>query len=442
MSSEHNVKIPAAELFAAGIFLVYAALLLFRTAPPSLTDYADWTYQGVLLRNHVLGIADPFHQLKHYPVPNSTETVGIAVFALLCSWKLAAKLWLCVQLGFSFFTLRALVRTSGAAWPIWIIAPAALFFNVSFWYGFMNFQFGLCWVLWFTAMLLMRVRSSAGEESGWQWPLALVLIAAFFTHMIPCAFCGLLLLAYSVQTRRWRVLINLAPVFVLTLWYIAGRFLLEGNADGQTYMQETAKPFTPAFFAFKANTWLKSFGSVNPHGWNVIFFGHTIFLLLFVLNFVLACIVLLCFLRSVRQGIRRGNELRFFWASVLLLVPFVLLLPGKALGVSDPGARLLQTVLAPTLVLLVRRDDLWMKLASIASLALSLAGLVLFQHFAFSSHYSSAQQPPKWPRALLSFTLIPNDDQDLFYRALERGDLTLEVFPTGMLLNRHAGPRP
>jgi len=36
----------------------------------------------------------------------------------------------------------------------------------------------------------------------------------------------------------------------------------------------------------------------------------------------------------------------------------------------------------------------------------------------------------------VQFAHVPFDDQDYFFGALERGDYSLTVFPTGMLLNR------
>ena len=106
-----DVRSRAAEWDAAGRLLVYACLLWGHSVPPSLTDYANWTYQGVLLRDHLLGHADAAHALKPYPVPNSAATLGIGFLSLLLPWTIAAKAWLCVQLAAGLFALKL-----GGAW--------------------------------------------------------------------------------------------------------------------------------------------------------------------------------------------------------------------------------------------------------------------------------------------------------------------------------------
>ena len=135
------------------------------------------------------------------------------------------------------------------------------------------------------------------------------------------------------------------------------------------------------------------------------------------------------------RAVRSGADDRFLWFGVAALVPLYLLAPGAALGVSDPGSRLLQTGLALALVLCCRSSGWPLRAAAGCSTILALAVLLLFSRFAFGRAVV-LDHPETLPKTLAEFAHVPNHDQDSFYEALERGDYQLKVFPTGMFLNR------
>ena len=141
---------------------MYAAVLFAKARPISMTDYANWTYQGVLLARHMRGLGDTAHLLKTYPVPNSAATLGIGLLALMLPWVTAAKLWLCLQMAMTFVAIRHLARTIHATGALWFVLPQAAFLGVNWWYGFVNFELGLAWVLLVASMLLRRVRGHPG----------------------------------------------------------------------------------------------------------------------------------------------------------------------------------------------------------------------------------------------------------------------------------------
>jgi hypothetical protein len=423
-----------APSFAAVLFLFYAVVLFVHSSAPPLTDYANWTYQGVLLHAHMVGITDPAHRLKHYPVPNSMETLGIGLLTFVLPWVAAAKAWLCVQFALGFFSLLYFARTIRVHPAIWFIAPGAIFLNVNFWYGFMNFELALCWVILFAAMLLRRAQSP-DVAMGWDGPLAAVLVLAFLTHMIPCAFCCLLLLLYVRQTGRWTALVSVIPVVLLTCWYTGARYFLEGNADGQTGMQSVARTFSVKFWAFKCNSYLKSFGLVNPNGLDASIFGRGLFLVLLLVTFVLAVLMGWMMVRAGRAAFREKVPERFLWLGVALTIPVFAILPSAALGISDPGARLLQTALALGIVLACGAEGRGLVTASICSVVLSASGAILFAHFVGTKPVPQSHAV-RLPQQLLDFDAAPYDDQDFFYDALDRGDLSYAVFPTGVLINQ------
>ena len=425
----------AGEVYAAGLFLVYAVLLFAHRSSPSLTDTANWTYQGVLLREHLMGHPDPLHTLKHYPVPNSTATVGIGLLACVLPWKFAIKAWLLLQLGASFAAMRHLLRTLQAGWVSWVVMPQAVFLNVNFWYGFLNFELGLACVLLVASLLLRRARGDLGGS----WAIAALLLFIFFTHMIAFAFCGLLLLLYAAQTKHWRTLWQLAPSAALSVWYLVGRFFYAGNADGQAGMEPSVQNYSAAFWAFKVNSYLKSFGMVNPESVDCYLLGRTAFALLFLLNLALAGLMLFAIVKRAGAAWNREAEQKFLWLAILLLVPLYLLGPGAALGVSDPGARMLQVALALALALAAGYRPRTGKVAAGCALMLTFFGAAMFSAYAFDPHFP-AKGPSSLPARLVGFAHVPNDDQDYLYRALEDADYRRKVFPTGLFLNAQREP--
>ena len=434
----------AAEWYAAGLFLLYALVLFGHAGPPSLTDFANWTYQGVLLSDHLRGVPDTAHMLKSYPVPNSAVTVGIGVLALVLPWMVAAKMWLCAQLLLSFASLKHLFRTTRGNAAVWGIVPTAVFLNTNFWYGFANFEVGLCWVMLMASLLVRREREEEGALRR-EWVFGGLLLLLFFTHMIPFAFAGLLLLLYAWQTRRFRVLWQLLPSVVVSAWYLLGRYLVAGDADGQAGMVSPVRSYTAAFWAYKVNSYLKSFGLINPGSpagsEDVAVFGRVVFALLVLVNVVLCVLLGWRMLRAARRSIGEGAGERFLWYGVAALVPLYLLAPGTALGVSDPGSRLLQAGLALALVLCGRETGR-MLLEVVCATVLAMTGLFLFVRLGFPSGEVPEARGEPLPRALVIFAHVPNHDQDYFYDALRRGEMRLPVFPTGMFLNRKAEPSP
>jgi hypothetical protein len=399
-----------------------------------MTDYANWTYQGLLLARHLHGIPDSTHLLKAYPVPNSAATLGIGFFALFLPWMVAAKVWLCVQMALTFAAMRHVARTVGASGAVWWILPQAAFFGVNWWYGFVNFELGLAWVLLTASILLRRLQGEPGRD----WTLGVVLVLTFFTHMIPFAFCALLLVLYAWQSARWRVLWQLVPSMLLSLWYVGGRYLQAGDADGRAGMVETVRDYSAAFWAYKANSYLKSFGFVNPSrslgSVALSAIGPGAFVGLIAVAMVLAGLLGWLIVSRALEVWRTKAPERFLWMGMLIFIPVFLLAPGTTLGVSDPGSRLLQTVLVLGTLLVCRGGGRVLRAASICGAVLSVAGLLVFARIQLGPPLGESSA--SLPRSIAQFAHVPYDDQDYFYKALERGDHAQTVFPTGMFLNR------
>jgi hypothetical protein len=429
------------EWCAAALFVTYSLILLCHHSAPALGDYGDWTYEGILLRNHILGITDSAHLLKHYPVPNSIGTVGIALFALVFSWQIAAKLWLCVILATCFFSMRHMLRTCGGSAALWLVVPTAVFLNTNFWYGFTNFDLGLCWVVLMASLLL--------RDEGREWIFGLLLVVAFFTHMIPFLFAGLLLIIYVAQSGRGRLLWQLVPGGVLTLWYLAGRFLQMANADGQAGMISSVRTYSAAFWAYKGNSYLKSFGFINPGDTigsvSVGVLGPKIFLILQLANLILSLVIAWCLVRSALSAYRNKRPERFVFTAALISFPIYLLLPGTAAGISDPGSRVLQTLLAVAIFLCATSEfpqKIAMRLGAVSALAMALASAWLFNAVVFTSQKEAVAVVPGLPHALVVLAHVPTHSKFYYYLALERQNMKLSVFPTAMFVNTQDATDP
>lgn len=422
-----------AELYAASIFIVYAVIMFCHHSMPALADYSDWTYEGVLLRNHMLGVVDHAHILKHYPVPNSAVTLGIAFLSVFLPWKIAAKLWLCGIFAVSLLVSKHMMRTCRGSAAIWLIVPSAVFLNTNLWYGFVNFQLGLCWAILVASMLL--------RDEPREWVFGALLVAAFFTHAIPFAFASILIFLYALQSGRLSLLWQFIPAAALSLWYFVGRFLVEHDADGKSGVVSIVHTFSEMFWLYKANTWLKSFGFINPatldRSVGIRMLGAAPFIFLLLVNFALCAAMAWTLVSAALSSYRDARRDRFIWVAALIFVLMYLISPGIALGISDPGSRILQTVLAVTIFLSLANGKrchcaLWM--SSWCSVLLAVSAIFLFEGTAFSPKQEGVSVS-YLPQKIVSFAHVEGHSQEFLYGAIDRSDMRYQVWPTAMFLN-------
>jgi hypothetical protein len=416
--------------FAVLLLFSYAVILFVHRAPAKMKDYGDWTYEGVMLHDTLIGHPPPNVVLKHYPVPNSLETVGIALLCFVFPAELAAKVWILIYFVLvtlvSFYMYRSWKHCSPL---VWLVIPG-IFLGVGFWWGFVNFLTG---VLWTTVMAGMLLRGSTSR-----WKYGAVLVLAFFTHMVPFAAALLLLVCFSLDKRRYTLLWQSLPAVGLTVYYAIGRYFFAGNVDGHGGMVSSVRYLSGPFWAFKVNTYLKSFDFVNPvvksTGLLPLELGSGIFLLLFSLNLVIASIFFYLIVFAIKREVRTASETRFFWIAFLLMIPLVLLLPGEALGVSDPGARVLQCLLWPALWL-CSGNIRALRIAAVLAALLSCLNIWQWANLAFApppQKILSSGSRSNLPAALSTFGQAQYFGGEPFHEALQQGDMSLPVWPTGM----------
>jgi hypothetical protein len=412
-----------------------AVIMLAGHQAPLLSDYVDWVYQGLLLSHVFKGHPDSAYLLKNYAVPNSLTTFGLGVLMVLMPWKIAAKVWLILGMIGGLLCADRLQRAAGKrqGWRILVVTGTALI-GITWWCGFTNFLLGTYLAMLLCALLL------EGFESRWIY--AVLLAVLFFAHMIPFGFGLLVLGLYAAQTGRWRLLWQALPSVGLCLWYFAG-LLTHHNADAQTGMEASVPYMTPVYAAFRVNTYLKCWGFVNTTSTfqdSVLLklVGTKVFVLLFLLNAVIAAAVLVLLWRTASEAIRGKTAARFFWLAVSIFFVVALLMPGAVAGISDPGGRMLQVAVWCGVCMVTTRKQ-W------SGVALSACAMVLI---AFSCYQMSAvaMQPgvvgttggpvPGWMRKFGHVVYIGRQGD---YECIEKNDMRCVIYPTAMFLNKPAG---
>lgn len=422
--------------FAGFALAAFAASLVLHAGLPALGDFGDWVYEGALFRDVLLVNPHAGYIVKHYPVPNSFNTAVLGVLMLAMPWQWAAKAYLCLQLAFQFLAASIFFQAVRSVHPsisrgIWFIVPGAVMLGMNFWYGFMNFQVGVAWAMLVCALLLWRAQLAS--------LYALLLVFTFFTHMIPCAFACLALIFAAWLDRRPRFLLALIPTAALSVWYLAGRFFYAHNADAHAAISTNIRYLSQDFFAYKINSFLKSFGFVNPSTNSeasvaLHFFGDRLFLLLFLLNALLAGIFLWLIVTRCYRSLKKQSLDAFLWLAIAAFAVIYLVLPGMALGVSDPGSRVLQVAL--WMAIFLAADSAWpVRIASACAVCLLVANFYLFEKLATSPPRED-EVATQLPSVVARFGHIPYEDKTQYYSALEQEQFDQDIFPTGLFLKR------
>ncbi len=246
----------------------------------------------------------------------------------------------------------------------------------------------------------------------------LLLTFTFFVHMIPFLFSGLMICLYAFQRRRLRLLWQVVPGVLLSLGYLFGRFITAHNADADTGMFGVVRNYSAAFWAYKVNSYLKSFGFINPGtpsgSVSLRVLGPGAFLLMQLLNGILCTVFAWYLIRGALAAYREQKQERFLWSAGMIFVFFYMIAPATTLGISDPGSRLLQTALA-VLLFLCGEDQtgsrMAMRLAAGCAVTLQVAALVLFVKVVLAPVQETASIPGL-PRRVIVFAHVPNHAED------------------------------
>ena len=422
-----SLALPLAALLA------FAAVLFAHAGLPVLGDYGEWSYHGALLRDVLAGHADAAYQLKHYPVPNSLTTVALGLLMTVLPWVIAAKLWLLAEAGLGLVCAWMLNRASPGrdGWMLWVL-PGGVLFGIDFWAGFSNFLFGVYFAMLFCALLLRGSRSRR--------VLSLLLVLVFFSHMIPFGFCCLALVFFAWQTRRPGLLWAMLPGLLLTFWYLAGRFLGQGDADAQAGMEDSTRYLSRTFLAFKANTYLKGWGLINPglgalDSVGVRVLGEPVFAALVVLDIGLGLLLLWLFWKNLRRAFKERTPDRFLWGTVAVFCCIFPAMPGALAGISDPGGRMLQVAVWAALVASATTRRWQGPALAVAATGLLASNLWLFATVAFQPS-ALGVTTGRLPERVRLFGHVYFADRAGYPARIDRGPMDLPIYPTALFLKR------
>jgi hypothetical protein len=415
----------AAWIYFCAVMVAYGCVILIAKAPPSFVDYPDWVYQGFLFHGALIGHPFAGYVLKHYPVPNSTTTVGLGLLDLVFPWQLAAKLWICFYLALAGFSSWTLARASGVQdWRLVVALPGIIFLNLTFWLGQVSIELGLCLLMLLLAMLL--------NEMAGTW-IAGMLVLLFFTHMEACAAGLLLFTLWCGYKRRWILLWAAAPAVSLTAWYALVRIMNRAGDGGTLHPDFSYGSFS--FIIYKVNTYFKTLGYVNACAPNRLsqteaIFGRDLYLLMIAAAFIIAILCISKVIRVARLRIR-DESLRFIGVFVLILLALSLVLPQVMLGTADPGSRLLLMSVALGLFGVKWRTRTG---TALAWLSVCFALRNLWQFAKIDSNPYRPGHRKDLPAAVLRFshtepqTLLPQ------YEDIDKSEMTSPIYPTGIFV--------
>ncbi len=399
-------------------------VILLAKNPPPFVDYPDWVYQGFLFHGVLTDHSFAGYALKHYPVPNSTTTIGLSLLDMVLPWQWAAKVWVCLYLSLAGFATWILSRTVGSDWRLFLALPGIAFLNLNFWYGHINFEIGVCLVIILLAMLLR------GPSILWT---TLLLIAIFFTHMEACACALLMVGAWCFQRKRFKLLWACVPTVLLTGWYAAARFST-GNMDAKVSGGQSYRYASPPFLVYKVNMYFKTFGYVNAcdltgRSLSEIIFGRGLYLALIVASLCIAVMGLLLIARFFAFQSDPARQAVRVFAGILLAIS--LLLPHTMLGTSDPGSRLLLMLISVTLFFIPWRQPAG---TAVALLSVLFCMANLWQFAIVSRDPAMFGHVRDLPEAILKYGHVEPATRLIYYERLGKGELDETIFPTALFL--------
>ena len=446
-----------------GCFLLlltgYALTIFAAPSAPLLQDYPDWVYQGVLLAKVFTHHAAPGYVLKHYPVPNSLTTLGIAALSLALGWKLAAKFWLLFVLAcLAFANLRLFYKLQSRNFAVLLILACSTIVGLDFLNGSINFQLGLALYLVVLSLLLTPKASHI--------TISFLLLACFFTHMLPCAAGLLALTALAIQERRWQRLLPAVPTCVCLGWYMLARNLENSGAKQSSLHLLPALLATFAFLLWSASgrskitpaSTAKTLALVVPGTFSGVLLqakiadilgmlgpfnvlagypdvSHVLwtpFLFRWIGLFgaILAVIAFVVWVQSSWNLQQSQDNRRFLSVTSLALLLFSLLCPLDALGVTGINNRFLHLGLASGLTVVSTTPyHRWITGLGLAILPLCLCNLYQFDRTQRFQQTVSLPYGISNPFGTLPVVLTTRRD---FYTDLQGGIYGRTIFPTAM----------
>jgi hypothetical protein len=329
-------------------YAVVGAVTCIAFQCPPLADYIEWMYQGYVVKHLVSGGASVPFYLRNYPVPYAASQLllgGLDVFiGPVAAGQALVLLYLCLGAWFSLSFARRYELSLSLALPL---LACTIVVNSSFWSGYINYQLGLLALLAYLSLpRALDIDARAVLLFG---------LLAFLCHAFILLALGLLVGIKAFARGRRAVLsvsLALLPVLLLTGWYVLAR-----NRDALHLPKEDFAPYMSLrFWAYKFYTLAKAGPYhnfwVQGHGDYQRAFAY--YLVGVAANVAFAFFLLAALVHAFRQPSGAGTR-ELTLAAAALLTGYVLA-PAQALGVVNPGERLLYPALLCVFAVALRKD--------------------------------------------------------------------------------------
>ena len=185
---------------------------------PYLHDFAEWLYQGQIVKHSVLGAASvESFTMATYPVPNSLVTTLLAGLSFIFTPLWAGRVFLILMLLAWFTVIRLFcVRFVDSQWlgAASFVLYASTALATFFWYGFASYQLALLLLTWFFSIYKAQTSAPVIAAFG---------LAIFFAHAIIFLVFGLFLGVSLLLRWNKAVAVGLLPATACSLWFLVGR---------------------------------------------------------------------------------------------------------------------------------------------------------------------------------------------------------------------------
>jgi len=188
------------------------------------------------------------------------------------------------------------------------------------------------------------------------------------------------------------------------------------------------------------NSYLKCWGLINPalgttDSVAVRVLGERIFGGLILVDLGVAVLVAVLLWESGRRAFRERAADEFLWTAIGMFVAVSFVMPGAALGISDPGGRMLQVAVWVGLVAAAATQRWQGPALAAGSLVLVGANLFLFATVGFAAPVLGAAAG-SLPGRLRVFAHVYYADRAEYPGSIEQRQMDRKIYPTALFLKR------
>jgi len=180
--------------------VISALLLIWSHRFLPISDYPDWIFEGSIVSELIHGKAPASYSFKHYPVPYAATVAMLGLLDLVLPAEVSGKivLSLCIVL-FTLSSTYLLKSLRPDTKSPFLLLPPLFLLNTFFFWGELNYLFGLSFFFLYCGYLFRRVYRS--EPINW-WLVFAASIAMLFCHFLPYATAILVTLTFIFAESR------------------------------------------------------------------------------------------------------------------------------------------------------------------------------------------------------------------------------------------------